>query len=233
MPVFIAEDYYGPFWSKFELTTCDEADDERIAAGKKYLKDAEMQFIMEDVARAGDRKFEFITVEIEWPEEYLPRKLQLSQGTALPDYIHSYRGGSNGHNHSALLSEKAMETIDQTKSGSDNWKFHEIKIEDPAGKEVARYFAWLITTRRDAVDALSPGVKSVGGPIDGKHLFEYSGERSPENLRLKKDEVKDLNAWTDFRFYGNYGIFVSDEVFQKMTEASLSGFAAQSTWSVV
>lgn len=229
MAVVLDKIYGGAFWNRFRLVICDPADQARIEAGKAALDKAEVDFL---VATKGKISLlHFGAVDHGWIPDHLPQKLQFEKGQALPDFIHSFAGGNNKYGNASLVSNRLKVLIEQHRSESDDWQFFPIEILHKNGSPYETYYAWCVSRVLDCIDETSEGIKTVSGPVDGDHNWTYSGERSTERLKLKTSVVAKMNAWTDFRFMAFGYIFVSDALFEAMTNAEMSGFAAQSTWS--
>ncbi|MBB3995665.1 hypothetical protein GGR95_003327 [Sulfitobacter undariae] len=165
--------------------------------------------------------------------EHLPQKLQFEKGKKLPDFMTSFPGCNNIFTSSKLVSSRLKELIEHHRSEEDDWEFYPVDILHKDGTLYATYYVWCVTTTLDGIDETSEGIKSVGGPIDGNHLWQEFGELSPARLKVRKLIVGGLNAWIDFRFHATMDYFISDALFQAMSDAKMTGFDAQSFWSEV
>jgi hypothetical protein len=229
MAVLIDEDMFGPFVYKYRLQVTRDQDAARIKAGKDYFAEKRKEWII-----AGKGKFgliQFGAVELPWHAEFLPEQLTLTEGEALPDWVHAFPGGSYQFSPASLVTSNVRDIIESHRSENDAWKFFPVKILRKDGSEYGTYYAWWIDRVCDAVDEASEGVKLVSKPKDGNHLWTTQGEPTPDRLSLHKSQIEGLNAWTDFRISASKCIFVSDKLFSTLGSGDLQGFAAKSIWS--
>lgn len=232
MAIRLDLDFGGRFYDKYYLQCCSDADEERIQAGKDWLKAEDSAYFR----RTGDAwGLNFINVERPWRAEFLPQKLQFSKGKELPDYVHSFPGGNTKLDHSSLVSPRLKALIEAHQTPKDGWQFFPVEILNKDGspyKDI--YYVWWVHKKLDAIDPTSEGVKPVAGDeIDGRHYWTHIGVKTPERLRVLKSVVSGVTAWSDFRFFPSHGIFISDALFGDMVAQSMSGFAAESIWSEV
>ena len=134
-----------------------------------------------------------------------------------------------------MVSSDLKTLIETFKTPADGWQFFPVEIFNKDGSAYDTYYVWWVHAVCDAIDETSEGLKTVGGPINGRHKWTHaSGVKSiPENLRVRMAVFGDRNAWIDFRYKASSGIFVSDALFDAMTEAGFNGFRAKSVWSEV
>lgn len=231
MAVLLGEDMYGPFWNKYSLKVHDEEDAARVQAGKDYFKKAELDWLVETRGKEG--LIRFGAIELPWKADFLPQKLIMAKGKKLPDWVRSYPGCNHSFSKSNLVSPDLKDLIETHRSDEDAWQFFPIEILHKDGTPYGIYYAWWVTRVRDAIDGLSDGIKSVSGPVDGRHLWTAFGELSPERLRIHKSKVDGLNAWTDFRFSPSVSVFVSDALFQAMKDSGAQGFVAKTIWTEI
>lgn len=218
------------FYDKFGLEICDPADQLRVQAGKDWLKAEEIAALEE--TRDG-YLMEFRRSEHPWRAEFLPQKLCMTKGKELPDYTRSIPGCNNEYSHGGLVSSKLKSVIENHQSEHDGWQFFPVEILNKDRSVYGTHYIWWVHKVVDAIDPTSEGIKSVAGPVDGRHAWTHNGEKSPERLKLQNSAISGLAAWLDFRFFPRGKVFVSDSLFASMEEAGISYFRPDSIWSEV
>lgn len=230
MAVVLDTDYGSKHYGTFYLEICNPEDAARIRAGEEWLEAENLAYL----ERTRDwYETEFCNAERPWRAEFLPRKLLLTEGTELPDHVHSYPGGNNRYAHSCLVSPRLRDLIETHETAEDGWQFFPVEILNKDGTPYGTYYAWRVHKVVDGIDASSEGVTSVAGPADGRHSWTYSGERGPEYLKVRKSVIGGLTAWIDFRFQPFAHIFISDALYNAMKDAEMTCFRANSVWSEV
>ncbi|WP_412554869.1 imm11 family protein [Shimia sp. MIT1388] len=230
MAVFLAGDsniFTLSGW--YNLEVLDPDGTARIQAGQAYLEQARKTWMIETRGREG--LINFGKFEKPWRAEFLPEKLIFKEGVALPDWVQSFPGCNTKYAKFPLLSQSLKALIDAHKGPMDSWQFFPIDILNKDATPYATYYAWCIGRVRDAVDETCEGVKPIGGPVDGQHVWNTVGLPVPERLILKKKAIEGLNAWTDFRLFASKKVFVSDVLFEAMTVSGAKGFVPDSVWS--
>ena len=198
-------------WTKFYLETFDPKDDARLQAGKDWLDAEELSSL--ETTRDG-HLMDFRSSDRPWRAEFLPGKLRITKGVALPDLVTSFPGSNNQYAKAYMVSPRLKRLIEGLQSTEDGWQFFPVEILNRDDSIYDTYYVWWVHKVVDGIDENADGVKSVSGPKDGRHSWTYKGIKSPERLRLRQSVVGNLNAWIDFRFQPFAGIFVSDALFQ-------------------
>ncbi|WP_027259836.1 MULTISPECIES: imm11 family protein [Leisingera] len=163
------------FYGKFRLELCDPADQLRVQAGKDWLKAEEMAALEET---HDGYLIEFRRSERPWRAEFLPQKLCMTKGKELPDYTKSIPGCKNEYSHGSLVSSKLKSVIENHQSEHDGWLFSPVEILNKDGSVHGTRYIWWVHKVVDAIDPTSEGIKTVGGPVDGKHRWTHIGKKS-------------------------------------------------------
>ena len=230
MAVSLNDALDSSFRTKFYLETYDPNDDACLQAGKDWLHAEKLAAL--EKTRDGFL-VEFRSIDRPWRAEFLPEKLKITEGDALPDLVKSFPGSNNDYAKAYMVSPRLKYLIEGVQTPEDGWQFFPVEILNRDESIYDTYYVWWVHKVVDGIDESSEGVKSVSGPIDGRHRWTYNGTKTPERLKLRKSVVGGLNAWIDFRFQPSAGIFVSDALFKSMLDNKMTGILPNSGWSEV
>ncbi|MEJ1997605.1 MAG: hypothetical protein P8X76_05495 [Maritimibacter sp.] len=150
------------YWYTFQLETFDPADDARIQAGGDWLHAEEIAYMEET---EDYKKLGFRMAERPWRAEFLPQKLQLSEGSDLPDFINAFPGCSNKYANGKMVSPRLKALIETHQTDEDGWQFFPVEILNKDGSALGTYYIWWVHKVVDGLDESSEGVKSAGGGV--------------------------------------------------------------------
>lgn len=218
------------FVHKVLLQICDPADDARIDAGRDWLYSQEIAALEE--TRDG-YLVAFRSAERPWRAEFLPQKLRLYDVDELPDFVPWFPGGGNDYCKAQMVSPRLKSLIAAHQSDKDGWQFFPVEVLNKDDTLYGTYYIWGVHRIVDAIDETSEGMKTVAGPVDGRHRWTFTGAKGPERLKLKKSVIDGLNAWIDFRFQPFTQVFVSDVLMQAMQDAGISFVDFDTRWSEI
>ncbi|MFD1343025.1 hypothetical protein [Litorisediminicola beolgyonensis] len=173
------------------------------------------------------------TLAPEIPSDLLPKSIDLVTPAPPPDFREYTR------RNIFIVSERFKACVDAAGGAGQN--FHPLTLEPRFSGEVrpreARppyaYYFWVIDTVLDAVcteGAWAGGVKPVARGSENLALATGDGSGSRSRCAVRAAAIDGHPAWFDMR---HTQPFVSDAVWQNLTDAGVSGMLAQSEWAEV
>jgi hypothetical protein len=226
MAILLDREWGGAFYDTYTLECATEEDIEAASRLQKQQKEWKREG-RKRVMAEGKHPFWQEAIERPKTEDLLVKKLKLTRGDALPDYVHMSRAGR-------LVSDRFKALIEEEEPAGQGFQFFAVEIETKDGAPYGSpYYHWDVFRRIDAIDPSSEGLETVSGPVDGNHRWTFAPTSKPKNkdqLILSKARIEGMAAWIDFRFDRGY-VFVSDSLHEKMNAAQITGFSAQSIWS--